>query len=337
MFEKYNLIHFEVTRPLTHSRNTRFESSVRADKVPLYPQTTSVTDTSELGGLMPGTAYCITGSFDYLPPSIRKELPGDFPDSQLFLQSFCVMDSGKDYYTRREGYASILFSYTYAGEGSLVYDGTTYTISPGTGFVIDCRSPHEYHTQADHWQHVDIHLWGTQAEILYRCFQRVGAVTFSHSATTVNRYIEKLLEAYTTPSELRNLYVGNALSDLMCAVLKKTEAEGSAGIPSVYKQLVRYMETHYMDSLSLDDLANHFHISKYHMSREFRRWTGYSPGEYLIMLRIQHASILLAQSDLSIEAIAAQAGFANMSNFIGQIKKRTGMTPSEFRKMARSW
>lgn len=67
-----------------------------------------------------------------------------------------------------------------------------------------------------------------------------------------------------------------------------------------------------------------------HLSREFRKYTDYAPGEYLIMLRIQHASILLAQSDLSIDNIAAQSGFANMSNVIGQIKKQTGMTPSEF-------
>ena len=124
------------------------------------------------------------------------------------------------------------------------------------------------------------------------------------------------------------LVIGNALSDLLCAVLKKAEKDGASTIPPAYRRLIRYMENNYMYKLSLDDLADQFHISKYHLSREFRKYTGYSPGEYLIMLRIQHASILLAQSELSVKTIAAQAGFSNMSNFIGQIKKRTGMTPS---------
>ena len=53
------------------------------------------------------------------------------------------------------------------------------------------------------------------------------------------------------------------------------------------------------------------------------------------MLRLEHAFILLAESDLTIEQVAAQSGFVNMSNFIGQVKKRTGMTPSAFRKMSR--
>ncbi len=152
----------------------------------------------------------------------------------------------------------------------------------------------------------------------------------------MNRLLEELLESYTNHSDLRNLYIGSALSNILCAVLKKAEKDGISNIPLTYRRLVRYMESNYMRALSLDEVAERFHISKFHMSREFRKYIGYSPGEYLIMLRVQHASILLAQSDLSVESIAAQAGFSNMSNFIGQIKKRTGMTPSEFRKMCKA-
>ncbi len=331
MFEKYNLVHFEVTTPLIQGK-TRYERNV---KVSANDLDQAFPTPAELSQSMAGASYRITGSFDYLLPSIRKNAPDEFAGSQLVLQSFCVMNSAPDYYTRRTDYDSILFSYTYAGEGLLKYEGKMYIVTPGTGFVIDCRLPHEYRSNGEQWQHADIHLWGSQAELLYKCFQRTKTVSFTNSATAIDRQIEKILDSYTNPSELRNLFVGNALSDLLCSVLKKTGKDSSSTIPQTYRYLVRYMESHYMHAVSLDELAEKFHISKYHMSREFRKYIGYAPGEYLIMLRVQHATVLLAQSQLSIEAIAEHAGFSNMSNFIGQIKKRTGMTPSEFRRKCR--
>lgn len=333
MFEKYNLIHFEVTRPMRQDLRTPYEQSVKL----LDIEVSSAFPPAASGAVSMGNAkYCITGSFDYLLPSIKKNVSEEFAEGQLHLQSFCVMNSDPNYYTRRENYESLLLSYTYSGSGTLIYDGKTYTLNTGTGFVIDCRAPHEYRTASDHWEHVDIHLWGIQAEALYRCAQEIGLTVFSYSPSNMTRLIEDLLDAYTNHMELRRLYVGNALSALLCSVYRKAEKEGSSSIPPTYRRIVRYMEGNYMRALSLDDLAERFHVSKYHLSREFKKCTGYAPGEYLIMLRIQHASILLAQSDLSIEAIAAQAGFSNMSNFIGQIKKRTGMTPSEFRKMCKA-
>ena len=333
MFDKYNLVHFEVTKPLVSGGNNQYDKAVKVTESDIPQSLPAVADTFRS---MDSASYRIAGSFDYLLPVIRKNAPDEFSESVLYLQSFGVMNSSSDYYTRRSLYDSLLFSYTYSGEGGLTYNGKNYALAAGSGFVIDCRLPHEYHTISDHWKHVDIHLWGLQAEALYKCFQRVGVVSFSYSATAINRLLEELLESYTNHSDLRNLYVGSALSNILCAVLRKAEKDGVSNIPLTYRRLVRYMESNYMHALSLDEVAAQFHISKFHMSREFRKYTGYAPGEYLIMLRIQHASILLAQSDLSIEAIAEQAGFSNMSNFIGQIKKRTGMTPSEFRRMCKA-
>ena len=333
MFEKYNLVHFEVTRPIRHNLDAPYEQSVRltdADDPNSFPPASM--DTVSLGN----ARYCITGSFDYLLPSIKKNVSEQVPQGQLYLQSFCVMNSDPNYYTHRENYESLLFSYTFSGSGTLLYGGKTQTLSAGNGFIIDCRAPHEYQTASDHWEHVDIHLWGVQAESLYRCAQEIELTFFSYSPGDMMRLIEDLLDAYTNHTKLQKLYVGNALSTLLCAVFRKAEKEGSSSIPPTYRRMIRYMESNYMHSLSLDALSEQFHVSKYHLSREFKKCTGYAPGEYLIMLRLQHASILLAQSDLSIEAIAAQSGFSNMSNFIGQIKKRTGMTPSEFRKKARN-
>lgn len=335
MFDKYNLVHFEMIHSLVHSSRERFESIVKAPEFPSLSMDQGFRSPADLSAQMHGAQYRLTGSFDYLLPVLFKESSEVSGEDLLYLQGFCLMDNTADYYTLRENYDSVLLSYTYGGAGALHYQGKDYRLTEGTGFVIDCRKMHQYYCAGSSWKHVDIHFWGGKAERFLDCFHQAGLVSFSYFASEFNRLAEELLDSYTTPSDFRGLYVDSALSGLLCSVLKKTERDGSAGIPSSYRHMLRYMEGNYMHPLSLDDLAERFHVSKYHMSREFRKFTGYAPGEYLIMLRIQHASILLAQSDLSIEAIAMQSGFRNMSNFIGQMKKRTGMTPSEFRKVCK--
>ncbi len=91
-----------------------------------------------------------------------------------------------------------------------------------------------------------------------------------------------------------------------------SKRDGASDILPVYRKIIRYLESNYMQPVSLDELAGLFHVSKYYLSREFHRCTGYVPGEYLIRLRLQHAYILPAQSELSIEEVAALAGFGNM-------------------------
>lgn len=335
MFDQYNLIHFEVTRPLIQDRIDQIESSVTSSNYSLASQLVEPSNT-DIFSNMQGVTYRITGSFDFLPPPIREDTTEALAGRGLFLQSFGIMNNGPDYYTHREYYDSLLLSYTYSGEGVLNYLGQSYPIRQGTGFLIDCRIPHEYRTTGDHWEHADIHFSGKQAATLYSCFKQYGIVTFTYAASAFNQMVDELLYVYTNLFSMRNLYVENALSTILCMILKNSEKEGFSRIPTTYRHIVRYMESNYMYPLSLDELSERFHVSKYHMSREFKKHTGYSPGDYLVMLRVQHASILLSQSDLSVESVAMQSGFGNMSNFNSQIKKRTGMTPSALRKASKS-
>ncbi len=335
MFDKYPMVHCEVLRPIT--------SRTEADVVPNLAQSVSnpaiVMPPSEaferpFAGLR-GERYRITGSFDYLLPPAHPD-PAVLPlDPGLALQMFIVMNCTPAYYTHRDYYDSVMISYTYSGEGELVYDGRTYSLTPETGFIIDCRKPHDYRTTGDHWEHADLHFWGTRAADLCLCAATNGLVTFQMGVSVYNHLMEELLDSYTFFSDLRSQYVEDDLSHLFFSILRSAEKDGVSRIPLTYKYMIRYMDSNYMNDLSLDSLSEMFHVSKFHMSREFRKYTGVSPGEYLITLRANHALLLLAQSDFSVEKIALQSGFGNMSNFIAQIKKRTGMTPSDFRKYVR--
>jgi AraC-like DNA-binding protein len=65
--------------------------------------------------------------------------------------------------------------------------------------------------------------------------------------------------------------------------------------------------------------------------KEFKRYTGFSPGQYQIQLRIQKSKNLLSTTDFSVKEIAYQLGFGSNNYFSRIFRQKTGMSPSDFR------
>lgn len=95
---------------------------------------------------------------------------------------------------------------------------------------------------------------------------------------------------------------------------------------------ISYIETHYSDKLTLEQVANAVHLSPTYFSRIFTSQLGISYSEYVTNVRIRHAKVLLAQTHMSIMDIAMETGFCNGDYLSLQFKKHTGMTPKDFRK-----
>lgn len=325
MFEKYHLIHCAIKKSMTGSTGELL--SVQEGKPTSSDDLTiEWSDHSAQSTGTQNATYCFTGSFDMLMP------PAVDCSNGLYLQELSVMHSRKGTFMKRSDYPSLLISYTYAGEGKLSYEGRNYQLQPGQLFLIDCRVPHEYSTVKEVWEHVDIHLWGTNAVTIYRHFRDRGIVHLAFSQEGFTFLTEGLLDACTKVSDHRSLFISNALLNMLCPLLEHAEKESHSATPAAYKKAIEYMEANYMLPLSLDTLASLVNVSKYHFSREFRKYTGASPNDYLLNLRMKHACILLVNTDLPIEQIAREVGIHNMSNFITLFKKRVRMTPSAIRK-----
>ncbi len=82
---------------------------------------------------------------------------------------------------------------------------------------------------------------------------------------------------------------------------------------------------------SLDQLADHFYISKYHLCKIFKEVTGFTVNEYTLLRRIIKASELLRRN-LTISQIAERTGFLNNSHFITTFKKLVGVSPKQYAK-----
>ena len=103
-------------------------------------------------------------------------------------------------------------------------------------------------------------------------------------------------------------------------------------IPDVIQKVRHYLDIHFREELHFDEVAERFLISKYHLSREFRKYIGMTMQEYVIHLRLAYSKELLLYSKLSVAEIAYEAGMNYPSYFIRIFKAREGCTPEQYRK-----
>lgn len=102
---------------------------------------------------------------------------------------------------------------------------------------------------------------------------------------------------------------------------------------SKFGNLLEYIDTHYTEDLTLEDMADIIGFSKYHFSRLFKQYTNFTFCDYLKHRRIQAAEMLLEQPEYSITEVALQAGFPSISTFNRIFKEYKNCTPTEFRNM----
>lgn len=97
-------------------------------------------------------------------------------------------------------------------------------------------------------------------------------------------------------------------------------------------EIALYMQTHYKEKLSLEQLGREFHMSPKYFSVFFQKHFSRNFTEYLSAIRIEHAKKMLVESDADMELISQQTGFSSGSYFIRIFRETLGLTPGQYRK-----
>ncbi|WP_145050284.1 response regulator [Paenibacillus xylanexedens] len=98
------------------------------------------------------------------------------------------------------------------------------------------------------------------------------------------------------------------------------------------KEIARYMDAHYQEDLSLQQISARFYLSREYISRKFKQQFGLNWSEYLGKLRINNAKLLLQNPSLRIAKISEMVGFQDEKYFSKVFKKMEGLTPGDYRK-----
>ena len=143
--------------------------------------------------------------------------------------------------------------------------------------------------------------------------------------------------AYLVPQlpELEDLRLIKGYLQIICTRLFETMQPGSGTLrrDDDWTHLaLTYLNEHFTESLTLDELAAHLNISKYHLSRSFPERIGCGLNAYINSLRADHAAMLLASTKISVTQVGFDSGFESSSTFFRTFKELYGVSPKQYRK-----
>jgi len=132
-----------------------------------------------------------------------------------------------------------------------------------------------------------------------------------------------------------------AVSQLIQLLLLLNRIAGSATVygetstknPQI-QEILQYLNHHCTKDISVDSIAQHFHITPSHLAHQFKVHTGFSPWNYVILRRLHNANVLMRKG-VSAEEACYAVGFDNYANFYRLYKRHTGISPSQFKKQIR--
>lgn len=99
------------------------------------------------------------------------------------------------------------------------------------------------------------------------------------------------------------------------------------------REILTYLHKHYMEKITLEEIANRIGLCRGECCRFFRRHMKQSLFDYILYYRVEKSLPLLVQSELSVTEIAEQTGFSSSSYYAKVFKKKMNCTPTQYRSM----
>lgn len=155
----------------------------------------------------------------------------------------------------------------------------------------------------------------------------------SYQRSTVAMLLELLLKEARGDKFGSELYGHGLFLQLMAEINRMAERtpqkRETSEEPELIGRVLAYISDHYHEKLTLQDLADRFYVSKYHLSHEFSARVGTSVYRYIILKRLLAAREQIADGATPSE-VYQNCGFQDYANFYRAFKTEYGISPKEF-------
>ncbi|MFS0919155.1 ABC transporter substrate-binding protein [Brevibacillus sp. 179-C 1.1 NHS] len=234
------------------------------------------------------------------------------------------------------------FLFTVRGSGLLRLDGNVHTIMncyishAGKGTYVDIE---EVQDELEYFLILyKAHLPLPSRQELLRLLEKTQPFHIQYGFTPMHQAnvfvaISRMQQAWNHNGNLDKLRAKTLLYQLVCELMTQMQSQGiGATVPNLVVQAVRFIEEHYAEAFTLDDLATLLNCSSRSLQRTFKAQLAIGPIDYLIQVRIQKAQELLRQTNVGLKEVAEAVGYADSYYFSRIFKKHTGISPSSFKE-----
>ncbi|GMK39192.1 transcriptional regulator [Paenibacillus sp. CCS19] len=276
-----------------------------------------------------------------LPEYMQNELGATELTKQMFVSDIGVFLQARHHHRERpEGADAHIFIYCVEGEGVVERTGQeSITLKPGSLVVIPAGVPHRYWaSETCPWSIYWFHLKGEHArEIiqLYELDREPRPLPRSVVSEFIQRVDQSLAMLTDRPYSLHtHVHISQTVRWLLSSIGHELlHASQDARRGAHLDHAIRYMNEHIATSIRLPELASYTGLSKQHLSHLFNKETGFSPIDYFLRMKMQHAAGMLDLTDLTVKEVAGSIGISDPYYFSRMFKKLMGHSPTEYRKI----
>ena len=223
------------------------------------------------------------------------------------------------------------------GCGTVTVGEETLALQEGDVAFLDCHQPYSHCCDArEPWKILWVHWNGQVMPHLYEVFrQRNVSVVLSGAADWVEPVLLRLESIAREEAPDYELYESECLTQLMTLLLtKKPERGGHASGETLQKweQIHQYLEEHFAEKITLEDLGKRFSVSKYYMLRGFKRRYSVTIVQFINQCRMNYAKNELRFTDKQIDTIAEECGIHDSSYFNRIFRTTEGISAGAYRR-----
>jgi YesN/AraC family two-component response regulator len=242
--------------------------------------------------------------------------------------------------------------YLLEGERYYFIDRQTYHVKKGSIVFVDQNQIHKtvgasnfYHDRiliqiSDEVMKTLFHVLGNMdmSSVLPGCF---GVLELNESG---QQYIEQVLFDIIDEMKLKRTgyeYIVKAkVTELLVFIMRCKKGEYTTFQVETVKtekhkkvhEIAEFVNLNYKNKLSLDDISKHFYVSKSYLSRIYKEVTGFTVNEYINIVRIKKAKLLLESTDKPITEVAEAVGYDSITYFEKVFKTYMETSPLKYRK-----
>ena len=275
---------------------------------------------------------------------INIVLPDKTIDALEFRHNFTISRVGyyeepRHHYIERADLGDAILLLCIGGSGYVEYKGRKYDIHRGDTALLEPHVPHKSGARVhDPWAVLWVHFRGEGLPGLLSLYKESGVPPVFHmenyqpAADQINRIILLLRSHYNS------LAVHRACCILQMLLLDfpDTCSHRSPEDSRYMEKALRYMKENLYANLDLQSVSRHLGISSFHTIRIFKSAFMTTPMQYYNALRLDEAGRQLLHTDGTVEEISRRMGYSSQFYFSQQFKKKTGLSPTAYRKMMRS-
>ena len=256
-----------------------------------------------------------------------------------YLPHYCMM---------RSAYDSLLFMEIVSGECLIHGEQKDYIAKAGQLVIIDCYRKHGYETSIG-WNARWIHIDGAKIRSYFELISskkpatRLNIEGLTPEIGLDNVFItghtkgfdELYFQCYEALSKgaVKEHLLSTAITQLLCNLIENLDKSSPAEKnEETISKIISYINQNFINDISLNELAGMAHLSTFYFSRMFKRYTGYTPYEYVLNTRLAHSKYLLKTTSLSVKEICFASGFLSESRFCIAFQEKEGMSPSSYRQ-----